>query len=134
MKIRFATPRDLDRILKYDKHISEAELKNAIALSRVYVAEEGENFAGWLRFNLFWDNTPFLNLLYLLEPYRGKGYGKELISRWEADMKKRGFGCVMTSTAANETAQYFYEKTGYQKIGGFYYLDDPYEILFQKKL
>ena len=39
----------------------------------VLVMLDGDNFAGWLRWGLFWDEHPFMNLLYLLEPYRGKG-------------------------------------------------------------
>ena len=40
---------------------------------------DNNNFIGWLRFNLFWDNIPFLNMLYFLEEYRRKGYGKQLL-------------------------------------------------------
>ncbi len=28
---------------------------------------------GVLRFGLFWDNTPFLNLIYFVESYRRRG-------------------------------------------------------------
>ena len=48
----------------------------------------GESFIGWLRFNLFWDNIPFMNMLYFLEDYREKGYGSQLASFWEQEMKK----------------------------------------------
>jgi ribosomal protein S18 acetylase RimI-like enzyme len=49
-------------------------------------------------------------------------------------MKNIGYKCVLTSTQSNEEAQHFYRKIGYVEIGGFKYLNDSYEILFQKKL
>ena len=70
--IRYAEETDFETVRKYDKHISETELKNAIALKRVLVLYQNGCFAGWLRFNLFWDEIPFVNMLYLLEEYRGR--------------------------------------------------------------
>lgn len=134
MNIRIAETKDIETILQYDLHISKEELTNSISLSRVYICEEQGIFIGWMRYNLFWDHTPFLNLIYILENYRGKGYGKRLITFWEEQMRQKKYRCVMTSTASNETAQHFYKKLDYQHIGGFYYLDDPYEMIFLKKL
>ena len=64
-------------------------------------------FVGWLRFNLFWDNTPFMNMLYFIDDERGKGYGTQLVSFWEQEMKKKGYEFVLTSTQSNEQAQFF---------------------------
>lgn len=134
MSIRIAEKKDIETILQYDNHICKEELTSSIYLSRVYIYEEKTTFIGWMRYNLFWDNTPFLNLIYILENYRGRGYGKKLITFWENQMRQKNYHCVMTSTASNETAQHFYKKLGYYQIGGFYYLDDPYEMIFLKKL
>ena len=134
MTIRTALMADLPVLSRYDRHISENELENLIRLGRVTVAEADGEFAGWLRWNLFWDNTPFLNLLYLLEPYRGKGYGKALMDHWETQMQHQGFDRVMTSTASDEYAQHFYQKLGYTAIGGFTPFGEAYELLFSKSL
>ncbi len=83
MRIRNATISDLNVILQYDHHISESELSTSIALKRVFIVEENHQFVGWLRYNLFWDNTPFLNMLYILEPFQNKGYGKALMECFE---------------------------------------------------
>ncbi len=133
MTIRIATQNDLLRIAKQDRHISREELKNLISLGRVAVAEDGEVFLGWMRWNLFWDNTPFLNMLYLLEPHRGKGYGKAMMDWWEAEMQKQGFESLMTSTASDEYAQHFYQKLGYAAIGGFTPPGEVYELIFWKR-
>lgn len=134
MLIRTATIDDIETISKYDKHISKQELENIVALHRVYIAEEDGLFLGWLRYNLFWDNTPFMNMLYLLEEHRGKGYGKQLVECWENQMKRLGYDVVMTSTASDEYAQHFYNKLGYATIGGFLLGSDPYEVILAKKL
>ncbi len=134
MTIRHANLRDTDVILLYDKHISKEELINSINLNRVYIAVENKQFCGWLRYNLFWDNTPFMNMLYLLEDFRGKGYGKQLVEHWENDMKDLGYNHVLTSTQSDESAQHFYTRLGYKTIGGFLPAQDPFEIIMSKSL
>ena len=109
-------------------------LEHAASLNRVYIAEEDTEFAGWLRYNLFWDNTPFMNMIYILEDYRGKGYGRQLVDFWEEQMKLLDYECVMTSTASDEYAQHFYVKLGYRTVGGFTFKDDPYEIILMKEI
>lgn len=134
MEIRFATMKDIDTLSFYDKHISKQELENLIRVNRVYVLEKDDNFMGWLRYNLFWDNTPFMNIIYLLEDNRGKGLGKKIVVHWEEQMKILGYSNVMTSTASNEYAQHFYNKLGYIAVGGFSAVGEPYEIILSKVL
>ena len=119
---------------KHDHHISAQELENSIRLGRVYIAEEQGTFVGWLRYNLFWDNTPFMNLLYILDSHRGRGFGRLLVEHWEARMKRAGYGLVITSTQSNEYAQHFYNRMGYTAAGGFLLSGEPYELILEKKL
>ena len=121
-------------MLPYEHGISQAELENSIRAGRVLVMLEGDTLAGWLRYNLFWDNTPFLNMLYILEPYRGKGYGSRLVGYWEAEMADRQYRRVLTSTLSNERAQDFYRKHGYADCGALKLPEEALEILFQKDL
>ena len=134
MKIRVAEKEDLEILRQYDTHISSEELAYALARCRVYIVEVRGQFAGWLRYNLFWDNTPFLNMLYLLEEFRGKGYGKEVVRYWESRMAEKKYDCVMTSTASDEYAQHFYMRLGYCAIGGFTYREDPFELILMKEI
>ena len=134
MTVRTASDKDLSWILENDRHISAWELQNLTQLGRVAVAEENGIFLGWLRWNLFWDNTPFLNMLYLLESYRGIGYGKAMMAHWEAEMEAQGYELLMTSTASDEYAQHFYQKLGYSAVGGFTPPGEDYELIFAKKL
>ena len=84
--IRYAEDYDLDLLCKYDRHISRAELGSCIKAKRVLIMFHDDIFIGWLRFNLFWDNIPFMNMLHFVEEYRGKGYGSRLVSFWEKEM------------------------------------------------
>ena len=76
MEIRTATARDAGALSALDKHISADALRESLAGARVLVLCDGEEIAGWLRWSLFWDEIPFLNMLYLLEPHRGRGHGR----------------------------------------------------------
>jgi ribosomal protein S18 acetylase RimI-like enzyme len=134
MIIRYAGNNDYAWLKKYDKHINDEILKMKINLREIYIARENNETIGWLRYNLFWDEIPFMNMLYLLENYRRKGIGKKLVEHWENEMKNKGYKNVLTSTLSNENAQHFYRKIGYTEIGGFKYLEEPYEIIFYKKL
>lgn len=130
--IRIAKNSDLDVLSRYDKHISKDELERSILSERVYILEDNGEFVGWLRWNLFWDNTPFMNMLYILDGHRFKGYGRELVLYWEQKMRSLGYERVMTSTASDEYAQHFYVKLGYKAIGGFTLPGDVYEMIFLK--
>lgn len=134
LQIRTARAEDLPFLAGHDRHIPAAELEYAVARQRVLLAEADGQPIGWLRYNLFWDNTPFMNLLYLLEPYRGRGAGRALVASWESAMAAQGYRTVMTSTAADEYAQHFYTRLGYAAAGGFTPPGDPYELIFCKEL
>jgi GNAT superfamily N-acetyltransferase len=130
--IKIATASNLDALSDYDKHISANVLSRKIKGGEVYVACLGDDFVGWLRWSLFWDNTPFMNMLFVLDGYRGQGVGKKLTLFWEEQMGAAGYKTLMTSTQQNETAQHFYTHLGYQAVGGFVQSSGEYEIIFAK--
>ncbi len=132
--IRYADIQDFTVLKEHDKHISESELRNIIPAKRVFVMYQGDDFMGWLRFGLFWDNIPFMNMLYILEDYRGKGNGTKLVTFWENEMAKEGYRQVLTSTQSNEQAQFFYRKIGYTECGALLLPKEPLEMLFIKDL
>ena len=132
--IRYADTRDLEVLQEYDRHISESELKNILPMKRVLVNYEDDKLVGWLRFGLFWDNIPFMNMLYILEAHRGQGRGTELVAFWEAEMAKAGYRQVLTSTQSDEQAQFFYRKIGYTECGALLLPKEPLEIFFIKEL
>ncbi len=134
IQIRLAVLQDLADIKKYGEHLTENALKHKIMHKHILAAEIDGSFAGWLRYSLFWDEIPFMNMLFVAEEYRGKNIGSSLVRKWEELMLEKGYGMVMTSTQSNEYAQHFYRKMGYRDAGGFLNPDNQYEIILTKPL
>ncbi len=118
IRIRYMQEHDKEFWYRLDKHLPETEFGNKVRERRGYVLLKEDTPVGLLRYNLFWDNTPFCNLLYVDTDFQGKGYGRKLMEHWEADMKSQGYGMVLTSTQVDEQAQHFYRKLGYRDCGG----------------
>lgn len=133
VKIRLAEESDFEILSQNDKHISAEILKKKIADKNILVAEIDGEFAGWLRYNLFWDEIPFMNMLFVIEKFRGIGIGEKLVRDWESLMFGSGHKMLLTSTQANEYAQHFYRKLGYKDLGGFTPFGEEYEIILGKQ-
>lgn len=135
VKISCATEADEEYLRTQDHHLLGSLLSSKISKREIYVLRNpgGVNI-GWLRYGYFWDNTPFMNLIWLDEPYRGRGIGKQAVLFWETEMQQKGFDLVMTSTLSNEEAQHFYRKLGYRDAGCLLLPNQPLEILLTKVL
>ena len=131
MIIELAQSKDKPKIPKLDCHISLSRLGECIYNGQVYILKDdsikngGQNHSlkdpvvGVLRYSLFWQTIPFLDLLCIDAAYRHQGFGTQMMHDWEETMKICGYKHVMTSTQANESPWRFYEKLGYHKVGGF---------------
>lgn len=138
IRIRYAQVNDKEFWYSLDKHLPEEEFLNKVRDKRGYVLLENEQPIGLLRYNLFWDNTPFCTMLYIQQNYQNKGYGKCLMEYWENDMKSQGYGMLLTSTQVDEKAQHFYRKLGYKDCGGIIInipkYEQPMEMFFIKEI
>lgn len=117
-EIRYVQTEDKAFWCRLDRHLPETEFDRKVIDQQGYVLLEDGDPIGLLRYNLFWDNTPFCTLLFIDWAHHGKGYGRKLMEHWEADMKARGYGMLLTSTQVDEDAQHFYRKLGYKDCGG----------------
>ncbi len=138
IEIRYLRNSDKPFWYSLDQHLPEAEFENKVKAKRGYVLFEAAVPVGILRYNLFWDNIPFCTMLYISKNHQNKGFGTMLIRRWERDMKEQGYGMLLTSTQADETAQHFYRKLGYQDCGGLIITipayAQPMELFLAKEL
>lgn len=138
IEIRYIHLDDKEFWFSLDKHLSEQEFNNKVRDNRGYVLLDDNKPVGLLRYNLFWDNTPFCNLIYINNECQGKGFGKLLIEYWENDMKSQGYGMLLTSTQVDESAQHFYRKLGYKDCGGFVIdikgYEQPMELFLVKSI
>ncbi len=121
-----------------DHHLPADGFDEKVRTRQGYVCIENGKIIGILRYNLFWDITPFCTLLYIDGAHRGQGYGTKLMEHWEQEMRSKGFGMVMTSTQVDENAQHFYRKMGYKDCGGFIVdvpgYEQPMEMVMIKAL
>ena len=117
--IRYVENRDKAAWYALDHGLPESGFDEKVRNRQGYVCILDKKVIGILRYNLFWDSIPFCTMLYIDSQYRNSGYGKQLMERWEQDMKSAGCGMVMTSTQVNEEAQHFYRRLGYKDAGGF---------------
>ena len=135
MEIRLAEGKDKQAVIQYDSHIPPERVDECIRKQLVYVLCDGKKIVGVLRCSLFWQSIPFLDLLYMDEAYRGKGYGRQMMAHWESQMQAMQYKYAMLSTQEDETAQFFYEKLGYRRIGAFLPPEqDADEIMYLKEL
>ena len=125
--IRYVSETDKSFWFTLDKHLDEREVVLKIRDKRGYVISDDNEPIGIMRYNLFWDNTPFLTLIYLKDACRGKGYGKQAVLFWENEMRALGYKMVMTSTQVDEQAQHFYRKLGYKDKGSLFLDNTPCE-------
>ena len=134
MRVAFASPDNLDFLVAEDHHVNRDVIRDKIARREVMVAHVEDRRVGFLRHGYFWDEIPFMNLLWIEEQSRGKGYGTQLVSFWESEMRKLGHDSVMTSSLSSERAQHLYRRLGYVDIGSLLMPDEPLEIVFLKGL
>jgi GNAT superfamily N-acetyltransferase len=138
IEISYASESDCTFWLGLDRHIAESELRIKMANHRCYLIKKDSLAIGVMRYNLFWDSIPFLTMIYLIDSFRGKGYGKEALLCWENEMRSLGHRLVMTSAQADEKAQFFYRSLGYKDTGCLMLdtssLRQPLETFYIKEL
>lgn len=134
MNIKYASQADYTYIVEKDRHIHQALVEPKIKEKEIYILWEGEARIGWMRYGYFWDNMPFMNMIWIDEPFRGLGFGRIVVQHWENEMKQKGFDIVMTSTQSDEHAQHFYRKMGYVDAGALLLDTQPLEVILIKRI
>lgn len=137
-EIQYVTEADKKFWFTLDKHMSEDEFLLKVRDRRGFIVYDGNKPIGVMRYNLFWDNIPFLTLIHFDETYWGKGFGRQAMQFWENKMGELGYKMVMTSTQVDEQAQHFYRKLGYIEKGSLSFdntvLEQPMEMFLLKNL
>ncbi|HCC36524.1 MAG TPA: GNAT family N-acetyltransferase [Treponema sp.] len=126
-EIRYVSENDKSFWFTLDKHMGENEFQLKVRDKRGYIISDCDEPIGVMRYNLLWDNTPFLTLIRLKNTYHKKGFGKQAILFWENEMRELGYKIVMTSTQADEQAQHFYRKLGFIDKGCLLFDNTPFE-------
>ena len=136
--VRCVTEADRAFWFSLDRHLPDAEFGRKVRDRMGYVLTADGKPAALLRYSLFWDSIPFCTMLFVDPAEQRRGFGRMLMAHWEADMKRQGYGLVMTSTQADEEAQHFYRRLGYRDCGGFLLpfpgWEQPLELILAKEL
>ncbi len=132
--VTYSTQSHLEALTALDGHLDQTRMEQKILAGEVIHAEQGKAIIGILRYGLFWDELPFMNLIRVSEQYQRQGVGRSLVATWEQSMAKLGHKCVLTSTQSDEQAQHFYRHLGYTDIGGFVIPSAPLEIILHKSI
>ena len=131
---RTATEADLDFLGRVDRHVSPEVQAELVSLGRVLLAETAGGPVGLLRWGLFWDELPFMNLLWVAPEQRGHGVGTTLVTAWERAQAAAGHTQVLTSTLSSERAQHLYRRLGDVDSGSLLLPGEPTEIILRKAL
>lgn len=131
---RAANTSDLPFLGEVDTHVFPDNLAGLVSAGRVMVVEVDGDVAGFLRWGLFWDQVPFMNLLWILPDRRGQGAGTALVEAWERDQLAAGHHLVLTSTMSNERSQHLYRRLGYVDSGALILPGEPAELILRKPL
>lgn len=132
--IDVADEADLAFLVDVDRHVSAEQLARVVAQGRVLVARLDGRAVGHLRWGLFWDEVPFMNLLHVVPEHRGAGVGSAIVAEWEHRARAARHTFVLTSTVSAETSQHFYRKLGYVDAGVLLLPGEPAELLLRKDL
>jgi GNAT superfamily N-acetyltransferase len=131
---RVAGTSDLPFLREVDRHVSPETLADLVPAGRVMVVEVDGVVVGFLRWGLFWDQVPFMNLLWVLPARRGQGVGTALVNSWEKSQLAAGHDLVLTSTVSAERSQHLYRRLGYVDSGVLLLPDEPAELILRKPL
>ena len=134
IKIEWALESDLKWLYRIDLHIPRSTMRRKVAGREVAVARLAGKPIGVLRYSLFWDTIPFIAFLFVLEAQRGRRVGSGLVAFFERQMRRWRCKCVMVSSPADERAQHFWRKLRYCDAGVLALPDEPFELLFTKRL
>lgn len=111
----------------FDPHITDRGFARLAACKTGFFLLDGGRTAGVLRYGFLWDTLPFLQHLLIAPQKRRRGYGRQAMAGWEEKMREAGCSMVLTSTQADEEAQFFYRALGYQDCGCLILRDCPLE-------
>lgn len=124
---------DIDRVL--DQRVSdESVLRHAIEGGRVAVAFAGEDVAGYVRWDWFWDTIPYCAMARVRPSHQRKGSGRALYAHVENDLARRGCEFWLSSTEEdNDRSLRFHRALGFRLIGALSDLGQDCREIFMRK-
>ena len=117
ISVRQAVPGDLN-FVSQDGYTKTEVVQRKIDQREVLVVEVEGKPAGYLRFEYLWSIQPYISLIHVLEPYRGKGVGRALLEHLEDVLRGEGHTVLFSSSQVDEPPpQAWHRHMGFQECG-----------------
>ncbi|MGF1445466.1 MAG: GNAT family N-acetyltransferase [Pikeienuella sp.] len=100
--VRAATTADIPALAQIDAWPAEAHWHSRIRDGGVLVLEAEGRVVGLARWSALWATVPFLELIEILPEHRGRGGSRRLIAALLADLKRRGYVALLSSSQTDE--------------------------------
>lgn len=88
--VRYLSDADKNFWYSLDQHLPEKEFDKKVRDRQGYVLFDDDIPKALLRYNLFWDNSPFCTMLFVDWSEQKKGYGRRLKEYWEKGHERAG--------------------------------------------
>ena len=102
MELKYMEGNDKAFVMSIDTHVNEEQYANRVLTKSGYVIWDGDEPVGLMHHAVLWDNLPFLNLIYIREECRGKGYGTAMLALALLECRKKGIFTVHICPSSTE--------------------------------
>ncbi|CAN5572796.1 hypothetical protein BH24DEI1_BH24DEI1_00150 [soil metagenome] len=100
--VRFARPSDIPTLKALDPWPRERAWRHKVEAQEVIALELTGRVAGLARYAVLWTTVPFLELIFIEEPYRGKGHSRRMLEFLKAHLRKEGYVALLSSSQTDE--------------------------------
>ena len=134
--VRAATENDF-AFVSQDGYLPDAVVKRKVADGDAFVAFRDGQPVGYLRLEWLWSKLPYIELVWVLDPYRRAGVGRALLTCTEAEVASRGHATLLSSSQTDEPEpQAWHRRMGFEECGVLVGLNEGGvgEVFFRKAL
>ncbi len=101
-RIRYAEQTDIERLMRLDRWPKREDWVHKITAREVVVAHAGDDIVGHLRFTVLWTTVPFVGLIWVEPPWRGRGISRRLLAFLTSELRGRGYVALLSSSQTDE--------------------------------
>lgn len=132
--LRAAQETDLAFLRDFSSECRDEQLRAQIRDGRLRIINSSEGPVGFIKFYVLWEVLPFIEVVIIRKDCRRRGIGRAAIRSWEEEMAARSFQRAIISTQADETAQHFWRRVGYQDCGSLALPGRPLELFMYRDI
>lgn len=134
--VRLGVPDDLAFIMR-KCHFTEEEVLRKIGENEIFLLTVDGQPAGYLSIEYLWSSIPFIDMLWISEPYQKKGYSRDLLNFVEDYLREIGHETLYSSSQVDEAEpQAWHRHMGIKDCGVINGINEGGigEIFFRKPL